>query len=209
MKLSPFLFTLPLNQSDGPCVRYSSFVRLFQCLLLRLGRRPPREDQTDGQDDPQPVQAYTEIPRTPVSLQLLSPAIVDVRLDGPCHAQTDTDRIIDHGIDQARGQTLMLGRHVVRQDDHAAGETHVHTPRGDDQGDKGLCPKGLMHRHGRQQDVTDTKRRHGDQQYPTWLDLADDEASRDGSDGTGYGGWYDHGRSQEDRLTSQKFQKLP
>src|SRR5215469_5486876 len=55
-----------------------------------------------------------------------------VRLHRACDTKCDGDAVIEHSVDEGHSQPLMLGRHVIRENDGGGRERHIHTKWHDD-----------------------------------------------------------------------------
>lgn len=90
-------------------------------------------------------------------------ALDDVALNGAGDTERDGDEVVDDCVDEGHGETLVLGRHVVGENDRGGGERHVHSKGHDDDGDEGLRPVDLMDGLGSGDDDADTEGTHGDE----------------------------------------------
>ena len=100
---------------------------LFRRSALIFFRRSQAAEKHKAYRDrhAQGSEACAEIPSSAVAFQDIASSVIDMRLHGTRHTETDRDGVIDGGVDQGCRNTLVLMRHAVAQDDARRRKRHI------------------------------------------------------------------------------------
>lgn len=132
-----------------------------------------------------------------------------MHLDDAREAETERDAEVDHRVDEARADTLVLLGDRVRQYDRGGGEADVHAKGDDDEAEERLRPVGLAHGRRGEEDGPDEVREQGEHHGQRGADAVEEQAREDGGARARDGVGRVPGRGEQRGRVPEELEELP